>query len=98
MIPSAARTMITKPIGTPANTGGLELSINVGITSGSAGVKVGRRVGTTVTMNCAASVGSIVAVTNGVGVGGGSIIGKFAPGERSTRGAKTQAVPLVIPG
>jgi hypothetical protein len=43
---------------------------------GGGGVKVGIRVGGISTMNLAARVGSIVGVTLGVGVGGGSIIGK----------------------
>ena len=52
------------------------VSSKIGCTTGSAGVNVGRRVGgAPPILNWAASVGSIVAVTRGVGVGGGSMIG-----------------------
>ena len=48
----------------------------VGATTGGAGVNVGGRVGVIgFRLNCAARVGSIVAVTRGVGVGGGSTTG-----------------------
>lgn len=55
-------------------------AVKVGIASGGGGVYVERRVGAAVTMNLAASVGSIVIVYKGVGVGGGSTIGKLVLG------------------
>ena len=72
MIP---KTTITKPIGTPPATELMERSSKVGICKGAGSVNVGKRVGSTVTANCAAKVGLIVAVNFGVGVGGGSMIG-----------------------
>lgn len=54
-------------------------STKVGMATGGAGVKVSMRVGTEVITNCAARVEFIVGVTNGVGVGGGSMIG-ISPG------------------
>lgn len=48
--------------------GANSMAVSVG-----AGVKVGRRVLVAWTTNCAASVGSMVEVAGGTGVGGGSI-------------------------
>ena len=47
--------------------------------NGGGWVKVGSRVGPTSMMNWAARVGSIVGVTRGVGVGGGTITGSSPP-------------------
>ena len=69
-------------------------AVNVGIARAGGGVKVDCRVGMAVTINWAARVGSIVEVCIGVGVGGGSTIGRF-PGVTSTKGAYTQAM---LPG
>ena len=49
-------------------------SLYWGISNGGGGVKVGMRVCVGWTMNAAANVGSMVAETSGVGVGGGSAI------------------------
>jgi len=58
--------MMIKAIGMPIGLLGWPVSGGkVGITNGDAGVKVGRRVGAAVTMNWAASVGSIVVVYSG---------------------------------
>lgn len=67
--------MITIPIGIPPGTACGGSFSKVGITKGGGGVKVGNLVGGNSTINCAASVGSIVGVVRGVGVGGGSTIG-----------------------
>lgn len=77
--------MISNPMGMPGKPAWVWFTY-VGIVNGAGGVYVGKPVGTNVTMNCAAKVGSIVAVNNGVGVGGGSTMGN-EPGVRSTKGA-----------
>jgi hypothetical protein len=85
--PISAKPKITKPIGIfPAAEFWLTSS-NSGITNSGAGVKVGSRVGVDGTTNAAASVGSIVGVVCGVGVGGGSIIGRNPTSLKVTRGA-----------
>ena len=57
----------------------------VGWISGGAAVNVGKRVAVTSDrLNCAARVGSMVGVTRGVAVAGGSMIGRNAPGGSST--------------
>ena len=61
--------------------------------NGGAGVKVGSRVSDGCILKAAASVGLIVAVANGVWVGGGSTIGKN-PGDNSTLGAYIQPTPF----
>jgi hypothetical protein len=83
-MPIAIVTMINNPIGIFDTTPGV-MDWKVGIASGGGGVKVGKRVGAEVTMNCAARVGSIVGVYSGVGVGGGSTTGN-CPGDTSTNG------------
>jgi hypothetical protein len=66
---------------------------NVACTTGGAAVKVGKRVATTeLRLNCAARVGSTVGVTRGVGVGGGSTMGKrLCPDSNTTNAEYTQA-------
>jgi hypothetical protein len=59
-------------------------STNVGTTIWAGGVKVGRRVGVTGVTKAAASVGLIMGVEKGVGVGGASTLGKRAPGDIRT--------------
>ena len=51
---------------------GVLTSVNCGTVSGGGGVKVGNRVAVGWKLNAAASVGSMVAVTSGVGVDGDS--------------------------
>ena len=75
-----------KPAGTPPGLLGLVLSTNVGITSGGGAVNVGNLVGMIGVVKAAIKVGSRVAVVLGVGVGGGSMIGK-KPGVNETSGA-----------
>ena len=71
----------------------------VGTDKGPGGVKVGRRVGVYCGMKAAARVGSMVGVVTGVGVGGGSIIDKTAPGGPiTTNGAYTQPTSPGTPG
>ena len=72
--------MIIIPIGIPPWVVLGEAASNVGITIGGGGVKVGMRVGGISKINCAASVGSIVGVTRGVGVGGGATMGSSPVG------------------
>lgn len=60
-------------------------SVKIGTVTSGAGVNVGRRVDVGMALNCAASVGSMVAVAGGAGVGGGSTIRKD-PGETATSG------------
>ena len=62
------------------------------------GVNVGSRVGVSGAMKAAASVGLIVGVENGVGVGGASTVCKRAPGLMRTYGAYTQAFEPGTPG
>ncbi len=88
--------MMTNPIGTRPLTMAPVFSVNVGITMGGGAVKVGKRVGGTSIRNCAARVGLMVAVTFGVGVGGGSIIGTVPLS--STRSFQIQPTPPGIPG
>ena len=52
----------------------------VGMMICAGGVNVGKRAGVSGAMKAAASVGSIVGVENGVGVGGASTVFKRAPG------------------
>src|SRR3972149_7170489 len=94
--PITAKPMITNPIGTLPAPRGVASTTNVGITRGGGEVKVGNRVGGTSTINCAARVGSIVAVVRGVGVGGGSTIGIFP--STDTRGEYTQPMLPGTPG
>lgn len=54
------------------------------MTISAGGVKVGKRVGVSGATKAAASVGSMVGVEKGVGVGGASIVCKRAPGEIRT--------------
>jgi len=70
--------------------------INVGKTRGAGDVKVGNLVGVDTILNSAIRVGSIVGVILGVGVGGGSTIGKEPVGEL-TKKEYTQATPLETP-
>ncbi len=65
------------------------VSMYAGETNDGGGVKVGGRVFVATTTNCAASVGSIVAVAGGTGVGGGPAICNV-PGETCTSGEYTQ--------
>lgn len=84
--PIAARPTITRPMGSPP----LELAMagsKVGKFKGGGAVKVDNRVGSIVTINCAARVGSIVLVMTGVGVGGASTTGSNKGDNTSTRGA-----------
>ena len=60
-------------------------SVKIGTVTTGAGVNVGRRVDVAIALNCAASVGSMVAVAGGAGVGGGSTTRKD-PGEMATSG------------
>lgn len=62
--------------------------VYIGTINEGGGVKVGRRVFVGTMINCAAKVGSIVAVAGDTGVGGGSITFKV-PGETCTRGEYT---------
>ena len=63
------------PIGMPAGAADGAPCAKLGATSEAAGgVKVGKRVAVATVLNCAASVGSIVDVAGGMGVGGGSLI------------------------
>lgn len=59
---------------------------------------MGKRVGARVTTNFAARVGSIVLVTNGVGVGGASTTGRSTGGSMLTKADHTQATPPGTPG
>ena len=52
-------------------------SLKVAITNGAGGVKVGKRVGVTGSINAAAKVGSMVGVDANVGVGGEIICGNL---------------------
>ena len=89
--------MITNPIGMLPVIGPSWTLGKVGITNAGGGVKVGKRVGAAVTINCAAKVGSMVLVISGVGVGGGSTIGN-SPGVMFRNAAKTQPTPPGAPG
>ena len=60
-------------------------SLKTGFVNGAGGVKVGKRVEVGTTLNCAASVRSIVGVAGGTGVGGGSMI-RSAPDDKVTSG------------
>jgi hypothetical protein len=84
--------MIINPIGTPPGTLFPVDATYVGIDNGGGWVKVGNRVGPTTMMNWAAREGSIVGVTRGVGVDGGTMIGSSPP-EIVTRYVYTQATP-----
>jgi hypothetical protein len=95
-IPTAARPIITKPIGTFEVKLPVGSEAKVGITRGGGGVYVGNLVGAMVTTNCAAIVGSIVVVTKGVGMAGGSTIGR-TPGVILTRDDEIQPTPPGIP-
>ena len=88
--------IMIKPIGTRLGVVIGACDGKVGIETGGGSVKVGKRVGGTSTRNSAARVGSIVAVTNGVEVGGGSSTGKNPL--TSTRSPHTQATPPGTPG
>ena len=83
-MPTMANPKITTPIGIPECP--LCSSVKVGISRGGGGVKVGSRVGVPGSAKAAARVGSMVGVVRGVGVGGGSTMGR-KPGESETRGA-----------
>jgi len=72
----------------------LLVSLNSGTSSGGGGVKVGKRVSVGWMLKAAARVGSIVAVTGGVGVGGGSTI-RSSPPDIDTNDEYTQPVPPV---
>ena len=73
---------------------GVPASLNSGISSGGGGVKVGKRVSVGWMLKAAARVGSMVEVTGGVGVGGGSTI-RSSPPEIDTNDEYTQPVPPV---
>src|SRR5688500_1362698 len=73
---------------------GLLVSLNSGTCNGGGGVKVGKRVSVGWTLKAAARVGSMVEVTSGVGVGGGSTI-RSSPPEIDTNDEYTQPVPPV---
>jgi tetrahydrodipicolinate N-succinyltransferase len=60
-------------------------SVKTGTITRGAGVNVGRRVDVGMALNCAARVGSMVAVAGGADVGGGSTIRKD-PGDTATSG------------
>jgi hypothetical protein len=76
---------MTKPIGIEP---GLRVSsTKVGRTIGAGGVKVDKRVDVTAGIKAAASVGLMVGVEAGVGVGGTGTIGKVEPLVRDTYGA-----------
>jgi hypothetical protein len=87
----------------PAGGSTLELSsidsfTYVGIANVIAGVKVGKRVAGISTINWAASVGSMVGVTLGVGRDGGSIIGSSSGRVTVTKPVYTQAILPSTPG
>jgi hypothetical protein len=85
--PIKAKPNITKPIGIlPADDVWLS-STKFGMTNSGAGVKVGSLVGVEGIIKAAARVGSIVGVVCGVGVGGGSTIGKKPISLNVTNGA-----------
>ena len=74
------------------------VSSTVGTMIWAAGVNVGKRVGVSGAIKAAASVGSIVGVEKGVGVGGASTVCNRAPGLIRTYGAYTQAFEPGTPG
>ena len=94
--PKTAIPITTTPIGMPAVTAGTSSAVKVGITRGGGAVYVGNRVGGISNINWAASVGSIVGVVRGVGVGGGSTIGILP--KTSTSGEYTHPVLSGTPG
>ena len=72
--PTKPKPNINNPIGMPVEG---VCSSNVSITSGAGSVNVGRRVGVTGAIKAASSVGLIVGVDAGVGVGGAGITGRL---------------------
>jgi hypothetical protein len=81
--PNNPKLRINKPAGilvTPLSSEPL----NTGNSTGAGGVKVGKRVGVCPPRKTSSSIGSIVGVEFGVGVGGIEISGRNAPGERPT--------------
>src|SRR5687767_6850841 len=94
--PNKPRPRIKRPIGTfvVAVVG----PVKDGRSRGGGGVKVGKRVTVCWPMNAASSVGLMVGVENGVGVGGTSTIGSNAPGERDTCSPHTQPIEPGTPG
>jgi hypothetical protein len=81
MLPKTASAMITtaRETGDPSDASAGAPSMKVGTTSEGGGVKVGRRVLVGWMLNWAASVGSMVEVAGGMGVGGGSTIRNVPP-------------------
>lgn len=74
--PKIMQAEIIKPIGIVLFNTILEFDWKVGIDNGAGCVKVANLVGSTVIINCAANVGSIVFVIRGVGVFGIVTIGR----------------------
>ncbi len=89
MLPRIASAIIITASGTESMEAGSGVSMKAGAINGGGGVKVGRRVFVGRILNCAASVGSMVEVAGGTGVGGGSTI-RSDPGETCTSGEYTQ--------
>ena len=98
MKPKMANAIIIVPNGTESReTTSVVAKVGSGVSEGC-GVNVGRRVLVGTMTNCAASVGSMVEVIGGTGVGGGSTIDKLPGGETCTNGEYTQPFPFGADG
>ena len=87
IIPITPKSVINMPMGGREAKPDSEPSlVNMGITNGGGIVNVGKRVAGMSNTNWAASVGSMVAVTSGAGVGGGATMGNESPPETVTKG------------
>jgi hypothetical protein len=85
MLPNMTRAIIAVANGIEFLESALVTSVNDRTVNGGGGVKVGNRVFVGAILNWAASVGSIVEVAGGSGVGGGATI-RNVPAETRTSG------------
>ena len=97
ILPKIARAIIIVANGTEFLELASVASVKDRTVNEGGGVKVGRRVLVGTILNCAASVGSIVEVAGGSGVGGGATT-LNVPGETCTSGEYTQPLLFGAPG